>query len=190
MKFNLVPASRYGIMLSGGLDSAVLLFLILYENRNINIQPFTIPKHDGAKLYIDNILSYMEQQFNITLPKPILVGNPNLYHAEQGPSAVKEIKNKYTIDHLFFGSNRNPPVTITGTNPVRIRPADDSILCPFFELYKTDIVQFAIDYNVQELFNITHTCTEQQIGRCNVCWQCRERAWAFEKLNLTDTGIL
>ena len=53
MKFNLVPTSRYGIMLSGGLDSAVLLYLILDESPTINIQPFTIPKHDGALLYIE-----------------------------------------------------------------------------------------------------------------------------------------
>jgi hypothetical protein len=190
MKFNLVPTSRYGIMLSGGLDSAVLLYLILDESPTINIQPFTIPKHDGALLYIENILSYMEGKFNITLPKSILVGNPDLYHSAQGPSAVKEIKTKYAIDHLFFGSNRNPPITITGNNPVRISPTNNSILCPFFDLYKTDIVQFAIDCNAQELFNITHTCTEQQQGRCNNCWQCQERAWAFNKLNLTDTGTL
>jgi 7-cyano-7-deazaguanine synthase in queuosine biosynthesis len=103
---------------------------------------------------------------------------------------TEEIKTKYAIDHLFFGSNRNPPITITGNNPVRISPTNNSILCPFFDLYKTDIVQFAIDCNAQELFNITHTCTEQQQGRCNNCWQCQERAWAFNKLNLTDTGTL
>lgn len=97
MNFNLQLDKQYGIMLSGGLDSAVLLYLILLENKDIKIQPFTIPKHDGAILYINNIIEYMNTQYQIQLPKTIEVGNKNLPHADQGPSAVKEIKK--TIFH-------------------------------------------------------------------------------------------
>jgi len=190
MRFNLQLDKQYGIMLSGGLDSAVLLSLILLENKDIKIQPFTIPKHDGALLYINNIIAYINTLCQVQLSETIVVGDKELPHNKQGPSAVKEIKQKYTIDHLFFGSNQNPPVTIQGLNPVRIRPTDNSVLCPFFDLYKTDIVNLAVKHDLQDLFNITHTCTEQQVGRCNACWQCRERAWAFNTLNIQDTGTL
>lgn len=190
MNFDLQLDKQYGIMLSGGLDSAVLLYLILKENKDIKIQPFTIPKHDGALLYIKSIIAYINTKCQVELPETIVVGNQNLAHNEQGPSAVKEIRQKHSIDHLFFGSNKNPPVTIEGLNPVRIRPIDSSVLCPFFDLYKTDIVNLAVEHGLQELFNITHTCTEQQVGRCNSCWQCRERAWAFNTLNIQDTGTL
>ena len=190
MNFNLKPTAHYGIMLSGGLDSAVLLYLMLSENKNISIQPFTIPKHDGSRSYINAILDYMNRQFNIKLPDTILVGDPNLFHAEQGPSAVKQIKKQYPVNYLFFGSNQNPPVTLAGTNPIRIQSTSDSIVLPFFDLYKTSIIEYAVNYNAQELFNLTHSCTEQPIGRCNRCWQCLERAWAFNELNLQDTGTL
>lgn len=190
MNFNLQLDKQYGIMLSGGLDSAVLLYLILKENKDIKIQLFTIPKHDGALLYINNIITYINTMCQVELPETIVVGNQNLSHAEQGPSAVKEIKQKYDIDYLFFGSNRNPPITLEGTNPVRIRPSDASIICPFFDLYKTDIVNLAVEHGLQDLFKITHSCTEQQTTRCNTCWQCRERAWAFNTLHITDTGII
>jgi len=188
MNFNLQSDKQYGIMLSAGLDSAVLLYLILLENKDIKIQPFTIPKHDGALLYIKAIITHINDKCQVELPETIIVGNQNLPHAEQGPSAVREIKQKYAIDHLFFGSNQNPPVALEGINPVSIKPIDDSILCPFFDLYKTDIVNLAVEHGLQDLFNITHTCTEQQIGRCNTCWQCLERAWAFTELNIQDTG--
>ena len=39
---------QYGLLLSGGIDSAVLLYLLIKENPRINLQPFTIPKTDGA----------------------------------------------------------------------------------------------------------------------------------------------
>lgn len=190
MNFNLRTDKQYGIMLSGGLDSAVLLSLILLENKDIKIQPFTIPKHDGALLYINAIIAHINALCQVQLPETIVVGNQNLAHNEQGPSAVREIKQKYAVDYLFFGSNRNPPVELEGTNPIRIKPPSDSILCPFFDLYKTDIVNLAVKHNLQDLFNITHSCTEQQTSRCNQCWQCRERAWAFNELNLQDTGTL
>ena len=35
---------QYGLLLSGGIDSAVLLYLLIKENPRINLQPFTIPK--------------------------------------------------------------------------------------------------------------------------------------------------
>lgn len=190
MNFNLQSDKQYGIMLSGGLDSAVLLALILLENKDINIQPFTIPKHDGALLYINAIIAHINATCQVELPRTITVGNQNLPHAEQGPSAVREIKQKYNVDQLFFGSNQNPPIILEGLNPIRIKTDDASIVCPFFDLYKTDIVKLAVEHDLQDLFNITHSCTEQQVGRCNQCWQCRERAWAFNELNLVDTGTL
>lgn len=190
MNFNLRLDKQYGVMLSGGLDSAVLLCLILKENKDIKIQPFTIPKHDGALLYINSIIAYINKECQVQIPETIVVGNQNLPHNEQGPSAVKEIKQKYDIDYLFFGSNKNPPVMLEGLNPVRIKTADPSILCPFFDMYKTDIVNLAVEHGLQYLFEITHSCTELQTGRCNTCWQCRERAWAFNTLNITDTGTL
>ena len=188
MNFNLQSDKQYGIMLSGGLDSAVLLALILLENKDIKIQPFTIPKHDGALLYINAIIAYINATCQVQLPKTILVGNPNLPHNEQGPNAVREIKQTYNIDHLFFGSNQNPPVVLPGQNPVRIKSEDSSVLCPFFELYKTDIISLAVEHKLQGLFKITHSCTEEKLVRCNHCWQCNERAWAFNFLNLLDPG--
>jgi 7-cyano-7-deazaguanine synthase in queuosine biosynthesis len=190
MNFHLQSDKQYGIMLSGGLDSAVLLYLILLEKKDIRIQPFTIPKHDGAMLYINNIIKYMNTHYQIQLPDTITVGDKNLPHADQGPNAVREIKQRYSVDHLFFGSNQNPPIDLGGTNPVRIRPPDSSIVCPFFDLFKTDIVNLAVEHNLQDLFNITHSCTELQTTRCNTCWQCKERAWAFTTLNIIDTGTI
>jgi len=57
-------------------------------------------------------------------------------------------------------------------------------------LYKHNILEFMYAGNQEDLIDITHSCTEQQIGRCNKCWQCTERAWAFKQLDKTDTGIL
>ena len=88
---------KYGIMLSGGLDSAILLGLLLLENKNINIQPFTIPKTDGAMLYADPVIAYINSKFDTSIPNTIKVGDPNVHHRQQSKTAVKEIFEKFLV---------------------------------------------------------------------------------------------
>lgn len=195
MLSNLInPRLKYGILLSGGLDSAVLLASVLktYTAKGClpNIQPFTIPKHDGSEMYINDIIKYMNTRFLINLPSTILVGDPNIDHDKQSRSAIIDILNCYSdIDYIFIGLTKNPPVKLKGLEPIRkIYNPTKKIICPFKDFYKTFIVNLVYQEGWEELLNITHTCTEQKIGRCNKCWQCNERAWAFNQLNKIDTG--
>jgi len=188
MNFNLNQNDRYGIMLSGGLDSAVLLSLIVSENKNIKIQPFTIPKTDGATLYADPVINYINSKFETSIPKTIIVGNPIVHHRRQSKTAVKEIFEKYSIDRLFIAINKNPEELneLPGAPKRDTKSDNPKIVFPFVDLLKTDILTMAVDHNLIELFDITHSCTEQQIGRCEKCWQCTERSWAFNQLGLPD----
>jgi hypothetical protein len=191
MKFNLDQRLRYGIMLSGGLDSAILLGLLVLENKNINIQPFTIPKTDGAILYADPVVEFTNTKFQTTIPKTIAVGDPTVHHRSQSKTAVKEIFEKHKIDILFIAINKNPEElnSLPGAPRRDTRSDNPRIIFPFVDLIKTDIVKLAIENDLSDLFNVTHSCTEQQIGRCSLCWQCTERSWTFKKLNLLDSGI-
>lgn len=192
------PNKQYGIMLSGGLDSAILFYLILKEFLLINSLPkikiFTIPKHDGARLYIDNIVDFLKKEFNVSLPSTIEIGDPDVYHGDQSKVALTELFQKYPeIDYVYMATNQNPPqeFILPGTYPNRVKNSGSPrVLLPFIKLYKTHILDLIFENNVQELINITHSCTEQKIGRCNQCFQCHERKWAFEQLSKKDTGTL
>jgi hypothetical protein len=191
---NLQQNAKYGIMLSGGLDSAMLLYLVLLENKNIDLQPFSIPKHDGSFRYVAGIIEYFNTQFDIKLPDTIVIGNPDVHHSQQNRVAVKELFLKYPIDYLFLGLNQNPPEPWGDPNwekPNRPSKSDNpKLLFPFIELYKTHIVDLVYEHGQDYLLNLTHTCTEQPVGRCGQCFQCNERAWAFEQLDKDDTGTL
>ena len=182
--------NQYGILLSGGLDSAVLLSILIQENPGIKIQPFTIPKSDGASLYANPVVHYINNKFDKTIPDTILVGDPTVHHRQQSSTAVKDIFNNYKIDYLYIGITQNPPElnNLDGA-PLRDKKSTHpQILFPFVEMYKTDVLNLMYEYHFEDLIDITHTCTEQQQGRCNRCWQCTERVWAFKQLDKTDTG--
>ena len=182
----------YGIMLSGGIDSAVLFYLLIRSNPAINLQPFTIAKADGAALYAGPVIDHMNRKFGLSIPSTILVGNPTVYHRLQSTTAVKEIFDQYPVDHLYIGINTNPPELADHPSaPIRSkRSLDPRIIFPFVDLYKDRILEIMYAEGQEDLIDITHTCTEQQYGRCGVCWQCQERIWAFRQLNKTDTGVL
>lgn len=189
---------NYGIMLSGGLDSAVLLYFVIKDFKDkglpIKLQPFTVPKFDGSFRYVAGILEYFRTQFGVILPETIIVGDPTVHHSQQNKSGVMEVFEKHSIDFLFIGLNQNPPEPFGDPSWEKPnRPAssmDPRILLPFIELYKTHIVDIMCYYGQHYLMNITHTCTELTTGRCEKCFQCNERAWAFKQLDRTDTGIL
>ena len=178
------PDKKYGIMLSGGLDSAVLFYLLVKSNPKINLQPFTIAKTDGAALYADPIINYINTKFDLNIPHTIIVGDPTVYHRLQSSTAVKEIFKKYTVDYLYIGINTNPPALNDHPGaPVRATRSDTpTIIFPFVDYYKDKILEIMYSEGQEELIDITHTCTEQRHGRCNQCWQCQERMWAFGHL--------
>jgi hypothetical protein len=185
------PSTKYAFMLSGGLDSAVLLYLLMKNNTEFNIQPFAIKKYDGSHKCLSEILNYLECSTSRLIKDPIFVGDPAEHHDRQSKVAINEINNNYPeYEYIIFGTNSNPPesVVLPGLYPRRTRNHNPKIITPFRHLYKTHIVDFVFEYGLHYIMDITHSCTEQEDGRCEKCFQCNERAWAFAELNQIDTG--
>jgi len=191
MNFTLKENLSNGILLSGGLDSAVLLYLLIKDNKNLKIQPFTIPKKDGAYLYADPILDFYNKKFNLDIPRTIKVGDPNAHHSQQNISAVTEIFTNYQIDKIFIAINAIPEElkNYPGAPQRAKKSSDYRIVFPFVNLIKNEILSIIFEHNLKELIPLTHSCTEQTVGRCNICWQCTERKWAFNQINEIDIGV-
>jgi hypothetical protein len=185
-------SKKYGILLSGGLDSAVLLYLIIKQAPTVNLQPFTIPKYDGSAIHASMIIEHINRKFSLSIPQTILVGDPDVHHTKQSTTAIQEIFQHYSIDYLFMGTNTNPPeLDMLNGAPRRIlKTSDPRLLFPLADLIKDQILKIMYDEGQEDLADITHSCTEQQLGRCGICWQCTERKWAFEKLGIIDTGTV
>lgn len=173
-----------GIMLSGGMDSALLLYLIASTFKN-KVVTFTVPKTDGAAIYVNGIIDWVNKKTNRDILYSKLIGNPFINHSAIINNAIKQIKNDYDV--LYFAGNSYPD-NILPNGPKRTRRYNPKHVQPFFNCYKTDIVRAYIEYDLMELLSLTHTCTEQLVGRCNKCWQCRERIWAFNEVGIIDTS--
>lgn len=183
-----------GIFLSGGFDSAMLSYLAHESRLRLNTSTififFTVPRYDDSVLHAKRIINFIDQTFNNQPTNHYILGNPTLHHSHQVSSGIR----KALIDHAYLdiimtAGNKIPDEIPFG--PYRHHPSvHPKLRKPFFNYTKDVIVQLCIYKNLQSIIDLSHTCTESPSIRCNNCWQCRERAWAFKKCNYRDSGIM
>lgn len=182
-----------GIMLSGGADSAILLYILVKYFPNKKIVPITVPRPDGADRYSPAIVDYVNQVCGTAIPQPLVLGDGTGYHADQTVNGLRIAFRDNLIDHVFFGSQQPPTkdlVELPGIYPIRKVTSDVRVSNPFFDLYKTHTMDLYFKLGQEELLSITHSCTEQTLGRCKQCFNCKEREWALSVLERIDTGNL
>lgn len=200
VKIELDTDKRTGVLLSGGMDSAIMLFLILKEIQDkqlkIDLRVYNIPNvNDNAVVYSRRVVEFLEKYFDTTI-KLINIGDgaaSSLKLIKQPSIALLQSKE---VEVLYSGQNQFPPEAqnwpiyhSTTGNFVRRSPDEpDSAFAkfPFIKLYKHHILDIYRQFNLLELAAITHSCTTQKEGRCEQCLWCVERAWAFTQIGLTD----
>lgn len=190
---------KIAVLVSGGSDSAILLYILSLEAKkyNIEILPFTVPRADGAIKYSPKIVEQVSILSGYTLPLPIAVGNPlQLHHSQQTRSGHNEILQKFPeIDYVYYGSQK-VTTELEGIDNVVYpwRPErmfyPGKTICPFFDLTKEHTLELYYKLNVVDLLSYSHSCCVWDKGRCLKCYNCIERDWAFKKLGQTDPGNL
>lgn len=180
---------------SGGADSAILLYMIAKLNRDLNrnhnIIPFTVPRPDGGANYSPAIVRWVSNKLGVNIPDPMIVGDGDLPHNIVVKVVIKKLMESNLYDFLYIAENKIPPIALEGLAPIRAsQPNFKRAALPFWGVTKDCTLDLYYKENVSELLELTHTCTEWTKGRCNACFQCNERSWAFSKLGINDPGKL
>jgi len=180
---------KIGIMISGGLDSGLLLFLLLSlgYRASSKTKVFTVPRFDDSIIHSHRMVDWVTSIFNVSIPI-IEVGDPTLFHSQQVNSGVSETLTM--VDTILLGDTWLPTIKLGGTTPIRYRNSNPKVNQVYLDLNfnKTHVIKIAHDLGLYDLFIMSHSCTQSKLYRCNECWQCQERAWAFNELGLVDPG--
>lgn len=186
--------NNIGLFMSGGFDSTTLAYTVF---KIISVMPtgpkltvYTVPRYDDSVIHTDRVCDWLKIQFpNVEFTR-VINGNPNLHHSQQVLSGVIETRDNCT-DLIILGDTTNPEVPELKNGPTRTKSSNPRIIQPFIDGDKRGVIELANSLGVlDQISTISHTCTESKTLRCNTCWQCRERAWAFSKLNLNDVGTM
>ena len=184
--------TKIAILISGGLDSAILYYLLLKANieqgRLHQITPFTIARTEGSKYFSRPVIAHVHSQFNMPYKEPVVVGDPSLPGNLQVMSGVSSILHMgYQL--IYGGVIAQLPEHTIGYD---VEPANDTetIKMPFKDLTKGYIIDLIICHRQEALFYLTHSCSILEIGKCNSCNGCNERNWGFAQWGLADPGTI
>jgi 7-cyano-7-deazaguanine synthase in queuosine biosynthesis len=178
---------RIGVLVSGGLDSALLFYLLMsMTNERYKIVPFTIRRNDGSSSHAQPVIDYVTMSLGL---EPITTTYLDITEQDtekQVAAGMREI-SKFNVNKIFIGLIDTMPEHTLHV-PVHPKPKDSyGYAYPLKDLTKAHIVDLVIKLGQQGLFNITHSCVYPE-NRCRICNRCVEREWAFSELGLVDPG--
>lgn len=180
-----------GVFVSGGIDSAILYYLLCYLNKQEgnqkNILPLTVTRREGSRYFSKMVIDYIHTELGLPKMPPGIVGDPTLNDDQQVRSGVLQAIFEYDISPVYVGVIQAQPEHMVGWQPIPA-PEDKNFKTPFKDLNKSHIIDIVYQYGQEFLFNITHSCAVKEIGRCGTCNGCRERQWAFDRVGKIDTG--
>ena len=189
--------SSVGIMVSGGLDSALLLYLVAKEihdtNSTISLNVFCVPRPtDGSNSHALAVVDYVNTEYNIS--SYTIRGDVDMHHSTIVYFAYRDIVSEGLSDCIFLGDTANPDTPLQGVCPTawpnRLTDHNKDVYQPFLQYSKKYIIALIDMFDLMTLAKLTHSCTAHKHKRCDKCFQCKERAWAFECNNTDDPGIL
>lgn len=182
------------IFLSGGADSALLLYLLLKQQPDTLTTALTWVKKNT---YYKNLsaIEVMKWCMNAT-------NNNNVVHIIkyadiQYEGCLDKLGKEYMNNNpVCFGITSFPKEDVEfglpelSNNDFRTREGEKNVwqengelYCPFINYDKKDIAELYNKHNLFDLFELTNSCesTEIKEGHCGECWWCKERFWAFNK---------
>lgn len=182
---------RVGILISGGMDSALLYYLLVKLNAEsgfiYKITPYTIIREQGSIEYAQPIVDYVNELFG--LPATIIetVGDNTLSEQYQVESGCKDVLIKSNL--IYLGLIEELEIHTIGWRPPIKWKETENRLYPFKDLNKSHIVDLIFQFKQEKLFELSHTCNMPG-PRCGACNGCNERRWGFEQMGYADPGIL
>jgi hypothetical protein len=183
---------KIAIFISGGIDSALLYFLLLEENKKLNnlheIKPLSIIRKEGSRYFANLVIAHIHSFYNMPYQDPLLVGDNTLPEDKQVKSGMIDALT-FGFEIMYLGLIEQLPQHMIGWQPIPYKETP-KFKAPLGILNKSHIIDLVIKLNQKSLFNITHSCSTYEIARCNECNGCNERKWGFDQLGEVDCGTI
>lgn len=196
---------RVGIKLSGGADSAVLMYLLakykVEERPDIEFMPMTnvCKQKPYNEIHAEKVMGFIRERFGVEFREHLVI--KNIEEDDFGRFHDLNITMLYDaklIDEHFIAITSFPPegaMDMAGTDLIQgldrnriMKPTKEGRSNrPFYNLDKAGIAELYHRFDLMDsLFPLTRSCeayTQDFSHHCGKCWWCRERRWAFGKLD-------
>ena len=165
-----------GIYLSGGADSALLLY-----KQTEPVVCLTVASKERNH-YVEAsqaVVGWIRHNTDVEiLQHKIAIADDESLRRIKRKDARKLLERNYDITEWLGGKTMNPPVKLKHHEQRKL-DRDAELPGPFGKLNKLDIYSEYQNNNIMNLWKLTVSC-EVSNPPCNNCWWCMERSWAVE----------
>lgn len=175
-----------GIFLSGGLDSAILASL-LKRDYGVNAYCFNQANALTFAHKIAEILCLSLTEIHIDI-------NNDRTELQRAIAAIDQYRKNE--ESFYIGITKNPDIELSKPQDIPNRPSQKEIevashiKAPFADITKDEVLNIGIQEvkEIDDIIKYSHSCYNTNGERCNICFNCEERAWAFSKCGVRDHG--
>jgi 7-cyano-7-deazaguanine synthase in queuosine biosynthesis len=192
-EFDISSYDDIALLFSGGADSTLLLYLLLLENKEYQkqITSYVIDRYNNPIEKSKQIYKVLSDKFNLNDELKILL-LPNLDPTIEVITGGNILSKTHSI--IMTGVNKYP-------SDKSIRPKYEAKFLrdnikdngkfkfPLKYLEKYHIIDAFYKLGIQEFLPYTHSCGSANMLPCGECFNCKERIWAYNILNINyDLG--
>ena len=187
LSIELPETNRIGVMVSGGVDSTVLYYLLQYlkksQNTNHFIRPFMVPRREGSKYFAKPMVNHVHRLLDLPESYPTIMGDNTLPEPKQVESGIIQAMTIAKIETMYIGAiDTRPEHLINYERPVTIETTE--IKFPFLHLEKSHVIDLYYRLGIESILQYTHSCDQNETSECGTCNGCTERIWGFNQLNI------
>jgi 7-cyano-7-deazaguanine synthase in queuosine biosynthesis len=186
-----------GISMSGGVDSSILFYILMkYAKGPITI--FSCGNGRTNNQEIEGALRVVNYVLK-KIPRYDISFHSHWEQHKQTTNALNEnLIRKLEVSVIYTGFTTPPPENAILNYDTeacyggRREPGvkyetyhrDGKIYMPFANIDKKGIAKLYKELQVEDLYAVTRSCESLTLigGHCGQCWWCKERIWAFGKL--------
>lgn len=168
------------LLYSGGADSTLLFYLISreivthYPEKTLAL--YIIDRYNEPYIKASEVVRRIIKKTKLQVCLQQLSIPPVPRHYEISV-ASKMIATHHSI--VLCGFNKYPSNENIRPNHIFNVKDTDKIKFPFAHLEKDKIVQEFFNLGIDDILPFTHSCGSNNPIPCGICFNCREREWAY-----------
>lgn len=196
---NLNPRKKIGVLVSSGMDSTTLLWMLSKHFPYTEIQLFNIRTGvNTCKPVIEHLLNEMNLDLKINVVGDENWKIPMYNHHARLWLGFDEIRREWDVDELYCGNLQSPREEFFRRFDIRspefpVRhwlTVDPFLKNPLEHLEKYHVVDLGRREGIEHIHDMTISCNRYELWNCGECMGCDELKWAKQMLESPPTTTL
>jgi 7-cyano-7-deazaguanine synthase in queuosine biosynthesis len=174
------------LLFSGGADSTLLFYLsaleIIQSDIDTQLTLYVLDRYNKPLFFAHNIFEQICSKLGTRKFQLNEIRIPDLPNNRQISVVSRILHRKGIYGELLIGANKYPDDETIRPHYQPVLSETEFIKIPFRNYTKELIIDAYFKLGIEDILYNTRSCGMPENGVCKMCFNCREREWAFRQL--------